>query len=557
MKHTAAIASICAILPASVFGFGAEDASRPVPLTESPSSERPTREEPAEVVADKDQILVPSLLGLAIGRTSESALRLQKKLNPAVVTEGFSEADAATISKIAAGAMGRPVSLQSLDSLSTKLETAFRSSGRSFVKVLFPPQEITSGVIAIVICPARAGSILVAGKPSFGMRFSANAFRTVPGKELSGDVVMEDLDWINLNPLRRASISYRDGLAPDSIDLKLRLRADKPWRAYTGIDNQLSDNLGDERIFLGFQYGDLFSLDHRVTAQYTSSLNSRSLVGISGIYQVPLPIRHLIDASLGYTESESDSEGPIDQSGQFSRAALVYRVPLPRWKSISQEWRAGMEFRANDYLFTNNTSEKVRFFNLEVGRKGRRYDSLGYTSVDASLVYSPGQGILGSNDADFISLGADGAESLIAKLELERTLKLSKNAMLLGRCQSQWADSDLLSSDQISAGGFGLVRGFDESVGYASTGLVTTVELQSKKFQTPKFGNYQAVTFYDAAFLNRDQAGDIGQLASTGVGLRWRYAENLSARVDLAIPVDFPEQENSDPMLHFSISTTW
>ena len=557
MKHPAAIASICAILPASVFGFGAEDASRPVPLTESPSSERPTREESAEVVADKDQILVPSLLGLAVGRTSESALKLQKKLNPAVVTDGFSEADAATISKIAAGAIGQPVSLRSLDSLSTKLETAFRSSGRAFVKVSFPPQEITSGVIAIVIGPARVGSILVAGKPSFGMRFAANAFRTVPGKELSGDVVMEDLDWINLNPLRRASISYRDGLAPDSIDLKLRLRADKPWRAYTGIDNQLSDNLGDERIFLGFQYGDLFSLDHRVTAQYTSSLDSTSLVGISGIYQVPLPVRHLIDASLGYTESESDSEGPIDQSGQFSRTALVYRVPLPRWKSISQEWRAGIEFRANDYLFTNNTSEKVRFFNFEVGRKGRRNDSLGYTSMDASLVYSPGQGILGSNDADFIALGADGAESLIAKLELERTLKLSKNAMLLGRCRSQWADSNLLSSDQISAGGFGLVRGFDESVGYASTGIVTTVELQSRNFHTTKAGDYQAVTFFDAAFLNRDQAGDIGQLTSTGMGLRWRYAEHLSARLDLAIPVDCPEQENSDPMLHFSVSTTW
>jgi len=557
MKYPSALASICVILPASVFGFGAEDASRPVPLTESRSTERPTREESAELIADKDQILVPSLLGLAIGKTPKSALRLQKQLHPAVATEGFSEADAATILKITAGAIGQPVSLRSLDILSTNLETAFRSSGRAFVKVLFPPQEITSGVIAIVICPARVGSILVAGKPSFGMRFSANAFRTVPGKELSGDVVMEDLDWINLNPLRRASISYRDGLAPDSIDLKLRLQADKPWRAYSGIDNQLSDNLGDERLFLGFQYGDLFSLDHRLTAQCTSSLDPKSLIGISGIYQVPLPIRHLIDVSLGYTESESDSEGPIDQSGQFSRTALVYRVPLPRWKSISQEWRAGMEFRANDYLFSNNTSKKVRFFNLEVGRKGRRYDSLGYTSMDASLVYSPGQGVLGSNDADYIALGADGAESLIAKMELERTLKLGKNATLLGRCRSQWADSNLLSSDQISAGGFGLVRGFDESIGYASTGFITSAELQSRNFRTTKFGDYQAVTFFDAAFLNRDQTGDIGQLASTGVALRWRHAEKISARADLAIPIDCPEQTNSAPMLHFSVSTTW
>ncbi|MFN5869317.1 MAG: POTRA domain-containing protein, partial [Akkermansiaceae bacterium] len=250
-------------------------------------------------MAGKDDNLVPSLLGLAIGSTSESALKLQRQLKHAVVTEGFSEADAATITKIATLALGRPVTLRSLERLSARLETAFRSSGKAFVKVSFPPQEITSGVIAILVTPARVGSIRIAGKPSFGMKFAANAFRTETGKELSGDLVMEDLDWINLNPLRRASITYSDGLDPDVINLKLRLRADKPWRAYTGMDNQLSEQLGNERVFFGFQHGNLFSLDHRVTAQYTSSLDSKSLRGISGIYQVPLPTRHLIDVSLG------------------------------------------------------------------------------------------------------------------------------------------------------------------------------------------------------------------------------------------------------------------
>jgi hemolysin activation/secretion protein len=265
----------------------------------------------------------------------------------------------------------------------------------------------------------------------------------------------------------------------------------------------------------------------------------------------------LIDVSLGYTESESDSAGPIDQSGQFSRAAVVYRVPLPRWKTISQEWRVGMDFRENAYLFTNNTRDTVRFLNLETGWKGRRNDLFGYTLMDASLLFSPGQGILGSKDADFIALGADGAESLIAKLEMERALKLSENVTLLGRCRSQWADSDLLSSDQISAGGYGLVRGFDETVGYASNGVVATVEFQSGSYRTMKTGDYQAVTFLDAAFLNRDEVDDAGQLASTGVGLRWRYAERLSARVDFAVPIDRPESTNSSPMLHFSVSTTW
>ncbi len=557
MKRASIIASFCTLFPASVFGFGADDASRPVPLTEHRTTERPTRDDSGGVKAGKNQILVPKLRGLALSTAAEAALALQTQMAAGVLMGGFSDEDAAALRKIADGAIGKPVSLRSLDKLSSALETAFRSSGRAFVKVSFPPQEITSGVIAVMVCPARSGAVLVAGKPSFGMKFSADAFRTLPGKEISGDVVMEDLDWLNQNPLRRASISYADGIAPDGLDLTLRLRAEKPWRAYAGIDNQLSDSLGDERVFLGFQYGDLFSLDHRVTAQYTSSLDSKSLRGVSGIYEIPLPIRHLLDISLGFTESDSNAAGPIDQSGKFSRVALVYRVPLPRWASISQEARAGMEFRINDYLFSDGSRDTVRFFQLETGWKGKRYDALGFTRVDVALIYSPGQGILGSNDEDFIALGAAGAQSLIARLELERTLKLGGGATLMGRCEAQWADSDLLSSDQIYASGVNRVRGFDEAVGYASDGIVATIELQSKVYHTAKAGDWQGISFVDAAFLNREHSYDIGQLASTGVGLRWHYEDKLSARVDLGIPIDCPEQINVNPMLHFSVSTTW
>ncbi len=557
MKSLTVFASLCGLFPVSVFGFGAEDATRPIAPTEHRAPDRPTRDDSGGVKAGKDQILVPSLIGLAIGTTAKSSLDIQKQNKPGVLLEGFSDEDALALRKIAERSIGQPVSLRSLDKLNSELETAFRLAGRSFVKVSFPPQEITSGVIAVMVCPARAGAILMAGKPSFGMKFSADAFRTLPGKEISGDVVMEDLEWINQNPLRRASISYADGAAPDALDLTMRMRADKPWRAYAGIDNQLSRDLGDERVFLGFQYGDVFSLDHRVTAQYTSSLDSKSLRGISGIYEIPLPIRHLLDISLGYTESDSASGGPIDQSGKFSRVALGYRVPLPRWKSITQEWRMGAEFRDNDYLFSDGSRDTVRFFQIGTGWKGRRLDRLGSTKLDASLIYSPGQGILGSNDSDFIALGADGAESWIARIELERTMKLGDAATLLGRCQAQWADSTLLSSDQISAGGFYRVRGFDETVGYASKGIVGTIELQSQSFHTRKAGDFQAITSVDGALLQRDKDGNVGQLASTGVGIRWHYEDHFAARVDFAIPLDVPSDETGDPMLHFSVSTTW
>jgi hemolysin activation/secretion protein len=560
MMHFVTLVFLFGIITMPLFGYGADDASRPTPPPGSRPPERVVQDEAATAgaaMAGQDQILLPSLKGLAISPTAEEALLIQRKSAAGVGIEGFSDQETAEILRIAEASIGRPVSLRSLNRLSRALEAAFRTSGRPFMQVLFPDQEITSGVIAIMICPARAGRISMSGKPSFGREFIANSFRTLPGEEVSADRIIEDMNWINENPLRRGTISYREGNSPETLDLTLRIRSPKPWRAYAGIDSQLSEGLGNERLFFGYQYGDLFSLDHRITGQYTAALDPSRLQGFSAIYEIPLPIRHLLGISLGYTESESDTAGPLDQSGKFSRVALSYRVPLPRWQEIVQEWRFGMEFSGNDYELSNGSFQGVNMFQIASGWKGRRLDRLGMTRLDASLVYTPGQGILGSTDADYSALGADGAESLIAKFEMERTLKVADLGFLVGRLQGQWADSDLLSSDQISAGGVSRVRGFDEAVGYASNGLVGTVEFQFKSLPTPRYGDFQAITFIDGAILSRDAAGDPGQLASVGAGLRWRYEENLTAKLDLGIPIEHPETLNDDPMLYFSVMTDW
>lgn len=561
MRTTASLVSLCAFAPLHLLALSADDAGRPTPPPEPRPAERPAvREDPdtrGAVKAGQDEILLPKLLGLAIGNDAETALLLQQKSAPGVGIGGFTDQETSEIRKIAEPAVGKPVSLRTLDELAGQLEGAFRTSGRPFMQVSFPGQEITSGVVAIVIQPARAGQVLIAGDTAFGREFTAKAFRTRTGDEISGDRILDDLDWINQNPLRRASISYADGATPEALDLTLRLTSKKPWRIYAGIDNQLSEDLGNERLFLGFQHGDLFSLDHRLTAQVTSATNPDDLKGISGIYEVPLPVRHLIGISMGYTESESDTPGPIDQSGKFSRLGLGYRVPLPRWHSISQEMRFGLEFRNNDYFFSDSPSQDVKFFNIETGWKGRLTDSWGLSRADVSLSYNPGQGIFGSDDADYIALGASGAESLVARCELERTLKLPESMTLVGKARGQWSDSTLLSSDQLSAGGYNRVRGFDETVGYASTGIVLTLELQSKFYQTTRAGSLQGLVFVDGAFLHRDADTDAGQLASAGFGFRWRFDDRVSARADLGIPVDYPDDLDGDPQVEFAISTSW
>ena len=560
MMYFATIVLLLGIVTLPVFGYGADDASRPTPPPGSRPAERVVQDDAAAAgatMAGEDQILLPSLRGLAIAANSEIALNLHRKSAAGLSLVGFSDQESAEIRRIAEAVIGKQVSLRSLNLLGRELEVAFRSLGRPFMQVSFPEQEITSGVIAIMICPARAGQISLSGKPSFGGKFIANSFRTLPGEEVSANRIIEDMNWINENSLRRGTISYREGDSPEILDLTLRISSPKPWRAYAGIDNQLSDGLGNERLFFGYQYGDLFSLDHRITGQYTSALDPSRLQGFSAIYEIPMPIRHLLGISLGYTSSESDTSGPLDQSGRFSRAALSYRVPLPRWQEIVQEWRFGMEFSGNDYQLSDATFQGVNMFQIASGWKAHRLDNHGISRLDASLVYTPGQGILGSTDADYSALGADGAESLIANFEMERTLKVADVGFLVGRLQGQWADSILLSSDQIFAGGVSRVRGFDETAGYASKGLVGTVEFQFKSLPTPRYCDFQIITFIDGATLSRDAAGDPGQLASVGAGIRWRYEEKVSAKLDLGIPIDHPKNLDGDPMLYFSVMTNW
>ncbi len=558
MKHAGWLLAL--MFPAKVFGIGADENTRPTPPPEARYREKPVESAPRSgdgVVEDEQQVLVDSLAGVAVGPNAATALRLQRQTRAGVSVEGFDEAEAALIRRIAAKYIGKPVRLASLNAMVGDIESAFRRRGSVLRRVSYPPQEITTGVVALRAGRAGVGRLRLAGAPSFGAGFALRSWSALPGRPLDEARLLDDLDWLNENPLRRATVSQSPGGDPDEIDLTLRLRSPRPWRVYGGIDNQLSENLGDERLFLGWQYGDLFGLDHRFTGQLTSALEEGALLGASVIHEIPLPGRHLLGISGGYTESETDLPGPLDQSGDFARVALEHRWMFPRWRSLAHEWRSGMEFRNNDYLFPGGTDRTVRFFQLETGWKGKRPDRYGMTALECGLLWNPGQGVLGSDDEDYIALGADGAESLILRADLERSLRLGKAGSLMSRLRAQWADSALLSSDQISAGGMTRVRGFDEIVGYASSGMIATLEWQSPVWNPSPSADLLGVCFLDGALLDRDQPGDPGQLLSAGFGCRWRWTEQCYGRLECGFPLDCPDDIDSDPMLHFAVGFNW
>jgi hemolysin activation/secretion protein len=558
MKTAAWIAVV--VFPIRLAATSAEDMTRPTPPADVGYRGRVVEKAPPRQegeVADENQVLLDRLAGVVVAADAASALRLQAETRSGVVVEGFPADEERAIRAVVVGFVGKPVTLGELNRMLDGLGEVAKDAGFLLRRISFPAQEITSGVVAVRMGTAVVGDVKLAGRPVFGGSFIRKSFRTRSGEPLDEAKVLDDLEWLNRNPLRRTTISQSPGEGDDALDLTLRVRAAKPWRVYGGVDNQLSETLGDERLYLGFQQGDVFGLDHRLTGQVTTALQEGALLGGSLSYEMPLVGRQIFGISGGYTESETKQIGRLDQSGEFTRAALSHRVQLPRWRGIAQEWKSGMEFRNNDYLFPSGASQTVRFFQLETGWEGRRADAYGSTRFGGQLLYSPGQGVLGSEDADFIALGADGAESLILRMNLERTQRIGEAGALVLRMRGQWADSDLLSSDQLTAGGMAGVRGFDEVVGYASNGLFGGLEWQSPLWKSRAVGDWMGVVFVDGAVLDREIRIDPGELLSAGFGCRVRWKEQLSGRLDVGFPLECPDSVDSDPMLHFSIGMNW
>jgi hemolysin activation/secretion protein len=435
------------------------------------------------------------------------------------------------------------------------------------MRAAFPPQEITGGIVVMVIHPAVLGQVTLRGEPAFGADFIAKTIRTEPGDQIERDRISADLDWLNENPLRTARAVFSPSTKDGMLDLAIQVDATKPWRVYSGFDNSLSDRLGDWRWYVGAQHGDLWHLDHRLTAQITAGFDAEALRGGSLTYEIPLPWRHLLEFGVNYSESQSARNSGstlVDQSGQFQRYSLAYIVPLPSWQSWQFKWRSGLTFRDQVYLLDATgpggaTAQRQLGWHgvqFETGLAAEEQDRLGTTRAQVKLLWSPGWEPLTASDADFRALGARDADSWIAEVSLSRTLQMKRAGLLSARLDAQWSDQALLAADQFGPAIFGRIRGFDEITGYGDNGAALSLEWMSPWFKPGKFGAIRALTFCDGAVVHERATQQDASLLSTGIGARWQW-KMVSVQCDLGVPLSAPRGIEKDPRARFSMTVRW
>ncbi|MDF1655985.1 MAG: ShlB/FhaC/HecB family hemolysin secretion/activation protein [Verrucomicrobiales bacterium] len=478
--------------------------------------------------------------------------------------------------------IGSPVSLGTLDQMVKDVIVAYREGDRPVVDVLLPEQDITSGVVQLVVIESELSRIRVEGVDADTEEFIRSQMSVRKGEVIRASEVLRDLSWVNRSPYRKVDMVYAPGYEFGTTDIILKSYQSRANWFYTGYEDSGVDFLGQDRMIFGFNFGDVFGPNRTLSYQYSGDLDGEHVRANSLVYTQGLPWRHWVTVLASYVNINSDTiptgtAGGLDSDGDNIQLSARYSIPLQGKSNRQREMDFGFDWKSNgsnlEFIDSQNAANiqlfgsRVEIFQFSLGYKETIQGNSGVTQFDIRGFYSPG-GLNGHNtDANFQNSRAlSSADYFYASGSIEHQRRLLADWSSRFKITGQAATANLQASEQIGAGGYDTVRGFDQRVARGDHGFWTTFELYTPELSFGRIFDWENETdslrflgFFDAANLgNKDLVGgEAGhfQIGSVGMGLRWNYSDWFKFRLDYGYPV-FTENVVADESGRFHLGAT-
>ena len=457
---------------------------------------------------------------------------------------------------LATSFVGKDVTLARLQEMTTVIIKAYRASDYPLVDVYLPEQDITKGKIQIVIREAVLGKVKVDGATNSKPDYLTRQIRIKPGERINSRILEADVEWLNSNPGRTVDLIYERGQVDGTSDLILKTDDLRAIQAYAGYGNTGINQTGQPEWAGGLIWNNVLGSEQSISYGFSGDAELNNLNAHTLVYQLPLPWRHTIEVFGAYVLSSSlpiDDALPLTVDGESLQFTANYRMPLPR---IRPTWRNELTLGA-DYKSTNtdllfggdsfsDTTAVVMQF--RAGYDLLIPDDLGTTGIRLNFTYSPGDMIFGNTDEAFSALREDSSSSYsYTSASVERFVKLPKDFSLILRAEGQLTEARLISTEQLLAGGYRSVRGFDENIARGDSGAITTIQFNLPPLHVLppawKAGDDSLVfyAFQDSAYLYNNDSTFVDpdpSLHSLGVGMDYTLAKHFSLRAAYGWNID-------------------
>ncbi len=474
--------------------------------------------------------------------------------------------------------IGQPLSQKLMFDIRAAVTQHYRAINRPLVVVTVPPQELTNGRLQIDVLPFKLGEKKVETNGSAKVwtpsEYINRNMRVEEGDDIDSVALIDDINWLNLNPYRNANVIFEPGTKAGTTNLIIRTDEQKPWSIYSGYSNSGSRRDDRHRFFSGFNVANLPFTDAQLGYQFTGSSRSlakgkvtgldsqRGLVSHSGSFFLPLSYgngwRHKINLNANYAQSFTPLITPFMQDNRTTSIYADYAVQLPRIGTLSAEVYGGVDFKhqKNDVYFSGvlSKSTKQDIANLIAGSRGQFVTPFGFikkdsampgrASFDMRIIASPGGLTRDNVDEVFIETSGNPlARARYAYLyaELSHIAPLPKGYSLSHSLKAQIATNRLPAVEHFSLGGDQSLRGYLSNEHSGDSGISLQTTIYAPAFEL--FGAKKNVTdsLKPFAFLDLGRTGAIGaasmSLASIGAGFSYQFNKNtfLSAYYGYAL----------------------
>lgn len=535
-----------------------------VPPLQAPAAPLPEPQPPAALPADETPLLA-ALVGIVlVPDTSDASLQ---RLAAGVELSAVPLAQPQPIAAHLQTAIGQPASLASLQRLANDVTRLLREQGRVFVSVWIPPQDLTDGVVRLVVRPALLeGQVEVVGAEHFSAESYLKWVRQQPGVEPDAAQLQADIDWINRNPFRNATLAAAPGSTADSTRLALRVRERRPWRVFAGADNTGTLNTKEERIFAGFNWGNAFGRGDQLSYQYRGDPEGRYSTTHSASYLTDLPWRHGLALSAAWSETTPDLGPVFDQSGTSWQLGAQYRVPLAPQRVgqtlFRQDANIGLDFKYADnnleFASIPVTDNVTHVAQLNLGYSLSWETATSQSYLSPQLYLSPGRLSSHNDDASFEGSRADAsARYAYLRLDGEHSQSLPYGWRWNVQANTQYSGAPLLGSEQIAGTGTYAVRGYPESGAFGDSGIVLRNELHVPGLALGA-ADLGFFAFYDAAWLKTVRTdGESIELDGAGLGAALRLGPWATLDLAYARPLRRDIGGEDGDRMHFRLQLAY
>lgn len=456
--------------------------------------------------------------------------------------EGDNPLSEADTQAVLAPFVGPQTGFNQLQEAAQALEKALLDEGFSFRRVVVPAQQVEDGRVVLRVVDFPLSHIELEGNVHFN---DENILRSFPALRV-GEVpetkrLARALIVANAHPSKSVALTFKESETSDSLDARLRVSDQKPWQVVGGLSNTGSEDTGDWRLSLGFQYSNLWNRDHVVTLSYTTAPENFKDVQQGGIdYRMPLyKISSWVSAYYVNSDVDTGQIGSffdVSGAGEFYGGRFTHT--LPPVGAYTQELSVGLDskFFDNEILFqllpigvdVRSVPASVRYYGAYQGASWQGDVAVGYAHNIPDVGSKNDQ-----TSYTLTRLGADvGWDALRAGGGL--SYQLPRGWLARGIFDTQWGGEPLIPGEQFGIGGINSVRGFEEREVTGDDGFRVSVEAWTPRL----FHNVRLVGFVDTgeAYRKRPAAGQLASqfIASAGGGVRWAWRDNVSVVLDVA-----------------------